>query len=169
MDPQPVQNKFEISPPRDQFRVDPQPVQSSYNVNINRNEDVSRSVFDSSGPQTSLNAGTTSFNVNTHGTSYNQTNYSPSHEVNIQSPIKTNQYDVNYQANQSSPPQTFGMNVNANYKGSIGSTQGSGRSYTVSSSSSLGRYPLGAPLGAPLGGQQQFTYQSQASNTRNYI
>lgn len=86
---------------------------------------MSRSVYDNSGPKASHN------NFGTFNAEVN-------HQQQISSPVK-NQYEVNYQG---------GLNQNANYTGSHGSTfGGSGRSYTVSSSSSLGRYPMGMPLG----------------------
>jgi hypothetical protein len=139
------------SPPREFPRLDPTPPpQNNFNFRVNHDDEVSRSVYDNSGPKASPNK----FANFSSDVNYN----------NQYSPVK-NQYEVNYQANQHSPQQ--GLNVNANYQGSVGgSTFGSsGRSYTVSSSSSLGRYPMGMPLG----GQQPLLNRgnSQGSPSQN--
>lgn len=134
------------SPPREFPRLDPTPPpQNNFNFKVNPDDEVSRSVYDNSGPKASPNKFT---NFNTDANYNNQ-----------YSPVK-NQYEVNYQANQHSPQQQQGLNVNANYQGSVGgSTYGSsGRSYTVSSSSSLGRYPMGMPMG----GQQPVLQRGQS-------
>lgn len=135
------------SPPRDFPRLDPTPPpQNNFNFRVNHDDEVSRSVYDNSGPKVSP----TKFN--------SDINYN-----NQFSPVK-NQYEVNYQLNQHSPQQQ-GLNVNANYQGSVGgSTYGSsGRSYTVSSSSSLGRYPMGMPLG----GQQPVLQRGYSNNQQS--
>lgn len=125
---------FNSSPP---VNSSPPRVETNINYRVNHDDEVSRSVFDNSGPKVNqAKFGEVNYNVNS-------------------SPVKTNQYEVNYQVNQVNqqiPPQTVGMNVNANYQNqaqnSYGSTNNSsGRSFTVSSSSSFGRYPMGMPMG----------------------
>ena len=119
------------SPP---LNISPPRVETNINYRVNPDDEVSRSVFDNSGPKVNQ-------------ARFGEVNY------NVSSPVKTNQYEVNYQVNQvgqQSPPQNVGLNMNANYQGqsSYGSTNNSsGRSFTVSSSSSYGRYPLGMPMG----------------------
>lgn len=134
------------SPPREPPKFNstlnssPPRVEANLNYRVNHDDEVSRSVYDNSGPK----ASPTRLN-NTNITSNN--NYQFNAEYNTQgSPVKTNQYEVNYQVNQSSP-----QGMNANYQNSNGgSTYHSstgGRSYTISSNSSFGRYPMGMPVG----------------------
>ena len=132
--PPPIDNsppRFEPSPPRIETNT------TNINYRVNHDDEYSRSIYDNSGPKANQ-------------TRFGEVNY------NVNSPVKTQSYEVNYQVNQP-PPQninvnTSGMNVNANYQGSHGSTYhsssgGSGRSFTISSNSSLGRYPMGMPIG----------------------
>ena len=114
-------------------------------------DEVSRSVFDSSGPKVSTNQFGGSY-----GTSYNLQNNNEYRGIQAtntySSPVKTAQYETNYQINHSpTQTQTVGMNINLQGQGSStqGSSMGGGRSYTISSSSSLGRYPMGVPVGNP--------------------
>ena len=126
----------ESSPPRYNATLNQSPpiqsspprVEANLNYRVNNDDEVSRSVFDNSGPKVNQ-------------AKFGEVNY------NVSSPVKTNQYEVNYQVNQQSPPQTAGMNVNANFHQGASTNNSSGRSFTVSSSSSFGRYPLGMPMG----------------------
>jgi hypothetical protein len=143
------------SPRRELPRLDPTPtfsqpqLQAHNSFKGGHDDEASRSVYDNSG----LRSSPTKFGINVNSTIDNQ--YS--------SPVKPGQYEVGYQSQ--SPPQNVGLNFNANYQGGSfgGSTQGSigGRSYTVSSNSSLGRYPMGMPIGQP---QQPYVSRSNMQN-----
>lgn len=130
----PIPPPIDNSPPRFNATLNTSPprVETNVNYRVNRDDEVSRSIYDNSGPKA-------------HQTSFGEVNY----QVNS-NPVKTQSYEVNYQVNNP-PPQQVGLNVNANYQGSHGSTyassSGGGRSFTVSSNSSLGRYPMGMPMG----------------------
>ena len=145
--PPPIDNsppRFNASLNNPPLNSSPPRVETNINYRVNHDDEVSRSVYDNSGPKANQGSfGSVNYNVNS-------------------SPVKTQSYDVNYNVNQ---PQNVnvGMNMNANYQGSQGgSTYGSsGRSFTVSSSSSLGRYPMGMPMGG-----QQHVMEGR-SNYRN--
>ncbi|MCB0370185.1 MAG: hypothetical protein KDD45_12370 [Bdellovibrionales bacterium] len=157
------------------------------NINFRAEDEVSRSVYANSGQNNSplkFNANVNTVGGGNYGTQGNYssqintqtTNYSPNRQLNYDvnynttnqfSPVKTGQYEANYQVNQSSP-QSGGLNINANYQGqgsTGGSTYGSSsygnRSYTVSSSSSFGRYPLGMPVGGVQIQQPNLQFNSQ--------
>ena len=160
---------YESSPPREFPRLEAttthQYNQPSAQLNFNmrtHDDEVSRSVFDSTGPKANTNQFGASFNQG-YGTSYNVQNNNEYRGIQAtnaySSPIKTAQYETSYQINQS-PTQTVGMNINLQGQGSStqGSSMGGGRSFSISSSSSLGRYPMGVPVGNP---QAQLNHNRQ--------
>lgn len=78
----------ESSPPRFNATLNSSPprVENNMNFRVNHDDEVSRSVFDSTGPKVNQ-------------ARFGEVNY------NVGSPVKTNQYEQTYQVNQQSPPQ----------------------------------------------------------------